>query len=142
MRTGPRQIDVSRTINGKAVPFNHRMMKGGDPSDWGGTPGPVENPAVTLDPQNRFGADNFYKQSIKRQDLLFPWARFPWMTIAGPQLLQAPSIHNIWNMHPPVYVKILPSPQINQSRSNRLRSIISNRIKLPNTGIFSTGGVS
>lgn len=117
-------------------------MFGGDPSRWGGTPGPVDRPSSTLDPQNRFGAGTFYVNSVRAQYLLFPWARFPWMTIAGPQLKQAASLHNMWNAVPPVKVGYPANPQTNQRRSSRIRSVLSHRIKLPNTGIFSTGGVS
>lgn len=132
----------SRLFIGRALNAQHATMKAGDPARWGGTPGPIENPAVTLDPQNRFHADTFYEQSVKRQDLLFPWARYPWMTIPGPQLKQAPSVHNIWNAVPPLVVRILPSALINQQRSNRIRSVFSFSIKLPSSGISSLGGTS
>lgn len=132
----------SRLFIGRALNAQHAGMRGGDPSRWGGTPGPLENPAVTLDPQNRFHADTFFEQSVKRPDLLFPWAHFPWMTIAGPQLKQAPSVHNIWNATPPLVVRILPSALINHQRSNRIRSVFSFGIKLPSTGASALGGTS
>lgn len=103
---------------------------------------PVENPPATLDPQNAMGAGTLYAQSVRRPDLLFPWARYPWMTIPGPQLRQAASVHNIWNAVPVVIVVPAATTVISQHRSNRIRSVLSHAIKLPSTGIFSTGGTS
>lgn len=134
-------INVSRVRPRRGMPDGN-TMRAGTIAKSGPTPGPTDSPNATLDPQDLFGAGTLYKQSVKRQDLLFPWARFPWMLIAGPQLKQAPSVHNIWNMAPPLFVKIVPSALINQNRSNRLRSMLSHRIKLPNTGTSSTGGIS
>lgn len=134
--------------NHPATP-NHGTMKGSHPQNFDGTVsgrsgygGPVEDPSSTLDPQTACGAGTFYAQSVQRPDLLFPWATYPWMTIPGSQLRQAASQHNIFNAVPPLIMRYVANPQINQSRSNRLRSFASFRISLPTTGIFSTGGQS
>lgn len=107
--------------------------------------GSVESPPATLDPQTRFGADFQYAYAVRRPEGQggFPYTKYPWITFGGPQLEQAPSLHNIYNAVPPYFVKYATNPQINQSLSNRIRSVTSTfTLRLP-TGIGSAlGGVS
>lgn len=146
MTHGPASFKRRRYLDPKA---GHNLARGannyapdGSVSGRTGYGGPVESPMVTLDPQDADGAGTLYAQSVQRPDLLFPNAVYPWMLIMGPQLKQAPSVHNIYNAVPPIMVSYLANPQVNMNKSNRLKSIFSHRINLPNTGIFSTGGQS
>lgn len=100
----------------------------------------VEEPSIGYDPQSKFGASTQYAADVKAPHTVWNFRLFPWMTIPGPQLRQAASLHNIWNAAPPFKIVFMQNPQVNYKRSNRMASIFSNRIKLPNTGIFSTGG--
>jgi hypothetical protein len=137
-RTQGRQQQAATAVvpeTGKPVnPANH-VSKGSHPYV-----GSVESPPSALDPQNKFGASELYNPDASMPHTVWPWRTYPWMTIPAPQLGSAQAMHNIWNMVYPTIAKYPANPQTVFSLSNRMRSVLSHRIKLPNTGVSSLGG--
>lgn len=104
----------------------------------------VDRPQAAPTSQTQFGTGPLYSNSVKAPFRNYPLHEdgpWPWTTVPGPQLLQAPSLHNIFNCVPIVIVKRPPtSPVVNQQ--SLLSRITSLRPQLPASLQSALGGTS
>ena len=93
--------------------------------------------------QTQFGAGTLYPNSVKAPFRNYPFnidGPWPWTLIGGPQLRQAPSLHNIFNSVPIVIVRRVPNPATNQK--SLIDRIVSLRPQLPASLQSALGGTS
>ena len=104
----------------------------------------ADRPQADTTSQTKFGTGHLYTNRVAAPFRNYPLHEdgpWPWMTIAGPQLMQAASLHNKYNSEPIIIVKRGPAnPQTNQTKL--LDRLLSMRPQLPASLQSALGGTT